>query len=108
MVGAHFYTAATFATSLDCIHEQFVGNIRSNEDASPDDWTTLTTIIKSLHDRACFTEKESYRACESLKNLNESPQLQSHFKSLKNGSKLQQALKRFQTAAKEVLKKWEA
>ena len=71
MVDAHFYTAVTFATSLDCIHKQLVGNIRSNEDASSDNWTTLTTIITFLDDRECFTEKESYRAYKNLKNLNE-------------------------------------
>ena len=37
MVGAQFYTAATFAASLDCIYDQLTGDVRSNEDIDSDD-----------------------------------------------------------------------
>ena len=86
MVGAHLYTAATFAASLECIHRQLSGESHSNEDPNPEDWETLTMILKFLDDRDIFTEAESKCVCRNLKYLIQSPQLRSHWKSLKPSS----------------------
>ena len=61
MVGAHLYTAATFAASLECIHAQLIGDLRSNGDPDPKDWETLTMILNFLDDQDIFTEAESKR-----------------------------------------------
>lgn len=84
MVGDHFYTAAIFAASLDCIHAQLVGDIHSNEDPESEDWEILNTILGFLHDREIFTEKESFYTLKNLKYLINSPRLESHWRSVES------------------------
>ena len=84
MVGSHFYTAATFAASLDCINRQLSGESHSNEDAVPDDWKILTTILGFLNDRDIFTEKQSNCIHDSLERLIQSKGFRSHWKSVRS------------------------
>ena len=102
MVGDPFYTVATFAASLDCIHAQLVGDIHSNEDPELEDWETLNTILGFLHDREIFTEKESFYTLKSLKYLIKSPQLGSHWRSV--GSSLESHSFGFLQQARSILR----
>lgn len=103
LVGAHFYTAATFAASLDCVCEQLTKGIHSNDDATSKDWITLTTIIQFLDDEEVFTEKESGHAYDSLENLINHPELQSFWKNSPDPS-TRAAIKKFHSKARALLK----
>ena len=45
MVGRHYYTAATFASSPNCIHNQLSGEMRSNKDIEEKNWGGFDGII---------------------------------------------------------------
>ena len=102
MVGAHFYTAATFTNSLDCIYEQLTKGIHSNEDGTSEDWATLDTIIRFLDDDEIFTEKESGHAYDSLENLMNNPRLQTFWKT--PDSSARPGVIKFRTTARALLK----
>ena len=101
MVGAQFHTPATFATSLDCVCQQLMEGIRSNEDATSKDWINLNTFIQFLDDKEVFTEKESGHAYDSLRTLMTHPQLQSFWNDL---SREKKAIRDFRATARALLK----
>lgn len=78
MIGGHFYTAPTFAASLDTIRMRLENKLRDNEDMPLSLWHTLTTILQCLDDRSIFSEKHAEHALDSLQRLIDSPPWMNH------------------------------
>jgi hypothetical protein len=68
-VGGHFYTAATFHTSIDSIRLQLTKRVFENEPITDSNFDTLKMIVEHIDEPGLFTLTERKRIAGSISLL---------------------------------------